>query len=97
MKDNKNSQFLSPFVPDWPRYWRESPEYNELDLSEYIMKMCNDSEHEDYYNLASAFVEFSNKNSKWSLEINRQDIKDMNDYYDRVKKWLETKSELNKN
>lgn len=95
IKNNKNSRFLSPFVPDWPRYWRESPDYNELDLSEHIMRMCNDSEHNDYYMLATDFVKFSNKNSKWSLEIDRQDIKDMNDYYDRVKKWLKTKSELN--
>jgi len=92
IKDVVNSKYLSPFVPDWARFWRESPDYNKLDLSEYIMKMCNDPKHKDYYDFATRFVEFSNKNSNWQLEINRQDIKNINDYYSRVKEWFQTKS-----
>ena len=37
----------------------------------------------------SKFFEFSSKNEKWSLEIKRDGIKDIVDYYDSVKKWYE--------
>lgn len=42
-----------------------------------------------YYDNTIKFFEFSSKNEKWSLEIKRDGIKDIVDYYDSVKKWYE--------
>ena len=43
-----------------------------------------------YYDNAIKFLEFSSKNEKWSLEIKRDGIKDITDYYDRVKEWYKS-------
>ena len=37
-----------------------------------------------------SFFGFSSKNEKWSLEIKRDGIKDITDYYDRAKEWYKS-------
>lgn len=75
---------------DWARYWRESPSFNKYSLKNCINKMNNNPEVSCYYDNAIQFFEFSAKNEKWSLEIKRDGIKDIKDYYDRVKEWYKT-------
>lgn len=51
--------------------------------------MNKDPEVSFYYDNAIKFFEFSSKNEKWPLEIKRDGISDITDYYDRVKEWYE--------
>lgn len=88
-KESKNCKYLSPMMLDWARYWRESPNFNKYSLKNCINKMNKNPAASFYYDNAIKFFEFSSKNEKWSLEIKRDEIKDITDYYDRVKEWYE--------
>lgn len=91
IKENNNkSKYLSPIVVDWPRYWRESPDYKDYDLNKCISKMNADANFSLYYDKAIEFCEFSNKHEKWSNEIDRDGIRDIVDYYEKVKDWCNT-------
>lgn len=90
MKPNSNkTEFLSPMVLDWPRYWRNSPEFKEHSLVEYIEKMNTDTNYSKYYKNAIKFVEFSEKHENWSDEINREGLGDILDFYKRAIEWYE--------
>ena len=86
IKDDKK-RFLSPMMLDWARYWRESPDYQNYDLIEYIDKMNTDSKYSFYYDNAIKYVNFSNINKDWVSNINRDDINNINDYYDEITRW----------
>lgn len=86
-EDNNKSKYLSPIVIDWARYWRENPDYKEFDFKQCIRKMNTDSRFSSYYDKTMDFFDFSEKHEKWSYEIDREGIRDITDYYDRVKDW----------
>lgn len=86
-KNNSKTEFLSPMLLDWPRYWRKSPDYKDYSISEYITMMNIDPLYSKYYSNAIRFSEFSAKNENWSSEISRDGIRDIIDYYSKVKEW----------
>lgn len=86
----EKSNYLSPMVLDWARYWRDNPEFKEYDLHNCISKMNNDPKHSYYYDNAIRFYDFSEKHKGWSSEIKREGIKDILDYYQRTKDWYES-------
>ena len=52
------------------------------------MKAMNqDSHYSTYYDNALKFFEFSAAHENWNLELDRNGVGDILDYYDRVKKW----------
>lgn len=90
MKSNSNkTEFLSPMVLDWPRYWRHSPDFKDYSLVEYIDKMNTDPNFSKYYENAIEFVEFSEKHENWSDEINRDGLGDILDFHKRALEWYE--------
>lgn len=90
MKPNSNkTEFLSPMVLDWPRYWRHSPDFKDYSLVEYINKMNTNPNFSKYYENAIKFVEFSEKHENWSDEINRDGMGDILDFYKRAMEWYE--------
>ena len=95
-ENNIKSKYLSPIVADWPRYWRELGEYKKYDLKECISRMNTDTNFSLYYDNAIEFYEFSNKHEQWSNEINRDGIRDIVDYYEKVKEWCNVVYEKNK-
>ena len=88
IKEEK-SKFLSPMVLDWARYWRETPGFKEYDVLKCIDKMNENPNFSEYYDNAKKFVLFSNEHKNWSKEINRKDIVNIIDYYDRAKEWYD--------
>lgn len=90
IKEGERSKFLSPMVLDWARYWRETPDFKDYDLIECINKMKTDTQYSCYYDNAINFVEFSNNNKNWSHELNRDNMEEILDYYERAKIWYES-------
>ena len=90
IKHGKYAKFLSPMVPDWARYWRETPEYKDYDLTSLINKMNKNEEFSSYYDNAIKFVEFSEKHENWSKEFNRDGICNIIYYYNKAQKWYES-------
>lgn len=88
IKTDKDSKYLSPMMLDWAHYWRTTPDYKDYNFNDCIKKMNKDSRFTSYYENAVKFFEFSARHEKWSHMIDRDEIKDINDYYERVKKWL---------
>lgn len=88
-KITNNSRFLSPMMPDWARYWRSSPEYNEVDLSSCILKMSSKPEFSSYYENAVRFIEFSREHENWSEEVNCEGLTDIEEYYKKAEDWLQ--------
>lgn len=86
IKKNKG-EYLSPMMLDWGRYWRETPDFKNYSLKDCINKMNKDPEFSSYYDNAIKFYEFSEEHKNWSLELDRNGIKDIRDYYDRAKTW----------
>ncbi len=82
-----DSNFLSPMVLDWARYWRESADYEDYNITDCINKMNTDSAFSSYYDNAIQFFEFSAAHKNWYHEINRDGIKDITDYYNKTKEW----------
>lgn len=86
IKDNdKKSEFLSPMMLDWPQFWRNHHEYK--DIAVCIAKMNTNPAFSGYYENAIKFAAFSEKNQNWPEQIDRADMTDIIDYYDRVKAW----------
>lgn len=85
----ERSKFLSPMVPDWVRYWRQSSDYNHLDLKECISKMNKNANFSSYYDNALDLVDFSNNHPDWFDEIDREGILGILDYYEKTKAWYE--------
>lgn len=83
----EKSSFLSPMMLDWARYWRQSPDFSNHNLTECIGKMNKDPRFSAYYNNAIKFFEFSNSHQNWSHELNREGITDITDYYKRAVDW----------
>ena len=81
--------YLSPMMLDWARYWRETSDFKEYDLHSYINKMNTDSQFSCYYDNANTFFDFSKENRNWAQEIRYDGIKDIVDYYERIKEWYE--------
>lgn len=86
IKEDKK-RFLSPMVLDWARYWRESPEYQNYDLVKYINRMNTDAKHSFYYDNAIEYVNFSNSHSDWASNLKRNNIYNINDYYNEITRW----------
>lgn len=86
----EKKKYLSPMMLDWARYWRGSPDFKDYSLKDCINKMNKDSNFSSYYDNAIKFFEFSAKHENWSLELKRDEIKDITDYYDRAKEWYES-------
>lgn len=84
------SKFISPMVLDWPRRWRESPEFKDHSFIECINKINTDPAYSEYYDNTIRFFNFSNEHRNWSEEIDRTGIKDILDYYQRTKDWYES-------
>lgn len=87
IKENRNSQFLSPMLLDWAKYWRNNTEFSDINLIDCIKQMNKNPDFSSYYDNAIKYIEFSNHHDKWYDEINREGINDILDYYDRVKEW----------
>ena len=88
IKDNdKKSEFLSPMMLDWPQFWRGHSKYKDLSIADCISKMNTNPMFSSYYDNAIKFASFSEKYQNWSVQINRDGMTDINDYYDRVKAW----------
>lgn len=86
----EKSNYLSPMVLDWARYWRDNPEFKKYDLHSCINNMNTDQQFSYYYDNAIRFYDFSEKHKDWSSEIKREGIRDILDYYNRTKDWYET-------
>lgn len=84
---DKRTDFLSPMVPDWPKYWRQHFRQEDYCFSDCISRMNSNPSFSSYYDNVLKFFEFSDKHTDWAKEIDRTDIRDINDYYDRVKRW----------
>ena len=85
--NDKKSEFLSPMMLDWPRFWRSHPRYKEVSIVECIEKMNTAPGFSSYYDNAIKFAVFSEKHQNWPEEIDRNNITDIIDYYERVKAW----------
>lgn len=83
-------QYLSPMMLDWARYWRESPDFKNYSLEDCINKMNTEPDFSSYYDNAIKFFDFSAKHEKWSLELRRDKITDIINYYDRAIEWYES-------
>ncbi len=89
-ENNSQTHYLSPMSLDWPRYWRNSTNFNNLSLVECINKMNLNPSFSNYYDNAVQFVQFSEANEKWSDMINREGLTDIIDYYKRVNDWIQS-------
>lgn len=88
IKDNdKKSEFLSPMMLDWPQFWRNHHEYKDISIAECIEKMNTNPACSGYYDNAIKFATFSEKHQNWPEQIDRTDMTDIIDYYERVKAW----------
>lgn len=86
-KTEKNDK-ASIMALDWPRYWREKEPYCTMNLEEKIMDMNNDPAHSSYYENAVDFVRFSETHHDWASEIETENVTNIDEYYDAVKKWF---------
>lgn len=89
MKEVK-SEYLSPMLLDWARYWRESPNFNKINFNECINKMDKNKSFSGYYKNTIKYFEFSQKHANWSEEINREGVKEIFGYYRKTKEWYDT-------
>ena len=88
IKDNdKKSEFLSPMMLDWPQFWRNHHEYKDISITECIAKMNTNPAFSGYYENAIKFAVFSEEHQNWPEQIDRTDMTDIIDYYDRVRAW----------
>lgn len=87
IKEESKSKYLSPMMVDWARYWRETPTFAQYNLEECINKMNSNPDFSSYYDNAVKFYRFSEKYKDWFNEINRDELEDITDYYECVKKW----------
>ncbi len=88
MKENdKKTAYLSPAVLDWPRFWRGHEDFSVLSISEFINNMNTNPTYSEYYDGAIRFAKFSQQHENWSKQINRDGIKGILEYYDRIKAW----------
>ena len=85
--NDKKSDFLSPMMLDWPRFWRNHPECKDISIAECISKMNTNPAFSNYYDNAIKFASFSEKYQNWPEHIDRTNMTDIIDYYERVKKW----------
>ncbi len=86
-KSNKKKIFLSPMMLDWARYWRMSSKYKDKSFIDYVNKMNTKAEFALYYDNAIKFYDFSKKHADWAKQINRENMGDITDYYNRVIQW----------
>jgi len=63
--------YLSPFVVDWARYWRENKQNDALAS---IAKMDTNPAFSAYYKEAIKFYKFSEDNSQWWIDVNLSGI-----------------------
>ncbi|GHV05361.1 hypothetical protein FACS1894217_02110 [Clostridia bacterium] len=84
-KEHKNAMFLSPFVVDWPRHWREH--YKE-DIRDVLRKMDTDSRFSSYYENALKFVRFSDAHQEWWIEAEIPSSGDYNSISEKAVAWL---------
>lgn len=55
---------LAPIILDWPRTWRESADYNTLDLEEIFSSLSRPG-YETYWDRTRELVEYSAANEDW--------------------------------
>lgn len=91
-KNDKRTAYLSPMVLDWPRFWREHRDFSKVSIPECIRKMNTNSAFSSYYDGAIKFAEFSEKYTDWPGNIDREGMRGIIDYYDRVKAWYQSSS-----
>lgn len=72
---------------DWAKYWRNNTEFSDINLIDCIKQMNKNPGFSSYYDNAIKYIEFSNQHDKWYDEINRAEINDIIDYYDKAKDW----------
>jgi len=72
---------------DWPQFWRNHHEYKDISIAECIEKMNTNPACSGYYDNAIKFATFSEKHQNWPEQIDRTDMTDIIDYYERVKAW----------
>lgn len=77
-------------ILDWPRRWRESPEFRKYSFVECIDKMNIDPAFSKYYENVIRIFNFSAEHKNWAQEINREGLGDIIDYYQRTKNWYES-------
>ncbi len=85
-------EFLSPMMLDWPRFWRDHYENQDISIEEYINKMNTSPTFSLYYENAIKFVNYSKQNENWPEKINREGMTDIIDYYARAKAWYKSVS-----
>jgi hypothetical protein len=83
---NKADSFLSPMMVDYPRYWRKH--YQSEDFVKLVNKMNQDKDFVKYYDNAIKFFKFSERHQDWPMQINKDGVKTINDYYNKIKQWL---------
>lgn len=77
---------------DWPQFWRNHHEYKDISIAEYIKKMNTNPAFSGYYDNAIKFAAFSEKYQNWPEQIDRTNMTDIIDYYERVKAWYSSVS-----
>lgn len=85
-----SSKYLSPMALDWPRYWRSRSDFNQFDIKDCIEKINNNQSFSEYYDNAIAFSDFSEKHANWAQEINRENLTDIFDFYNRSIQWYDS-------
>lgn len=86
-KNEEKTDFLSPMVLDWPRFWRGHHEFKDLSIADHINKMNKNSAFSSYYDKAIKFTNYSKQYEDWSERIDYEGGVDIIDYYNRVEKW----------
>ena len=87
-ENDKKAEFLSPMVLDWPRFWRSYQGTRKYSIEECIKKMNTSPKYSHYYDNAIEFADFSAKHENWPEEIAQDEMKDILEYYERVKIWF---------
>jgi len=85
IKEN-TSRFLSPFVLDWPRYWRNN---NKSDIKIVLDNMNTNKAFSSYYDNALNFYEFSNRHQKWYEKANVSKANSYDDFVEKANNWLD--------
>ena len=89
-RDGDKSQYVSSMILDWPRHWRKLSAFNKYSLTDCIKKMNSNPRFSAYYDNAIKIVEFSESHERWYEEIDREGIRDINDYYKKTDEWFES-------
>ncbi len=89
MKD-ANKKYLSPMILDWARFWRESPNYKNINLIDCINKMNTNDKFAFYYDNAIDYINFSNSNANWYNQLHRDNISNIIEYYREIERWYHT-------